>query len=212
MAHEKREVSLPSIEPASPAPRAQEPARPPRAAERALLLVVLAAVLSAPAARAHELYTFTVAALGGIGGSTDAEPGGDLGNTGLQLNLELVTEPRTHLGVRLGWLDLDQDEGFEGLSGAELTYATIAGEYRYTHTFYQSGVYFGLGGYRLTGDVLGLPGAEEDETAVGVVLGLSGEFELTRRLAALFELAGHWTDLDRAQLFGTAHLGLAFHF
>lgn len=181
-------------------------------ARAALQILVVGALLAAPAARAQELYTFTVGALGGLGGSLDADPGDDLGNSGLQLNLGLVTDPKTHLTLRLGRLDLDADESFGTLVGAELDYATIAGEYRYTHSFYESGVYFGLGGYRLSGELPGLPAAGEEETGFGAALGLTGEFGLTRRLGLLIEISGHWADLEQAQVFLMGHVGLAFHF
>jgi hypothetical protein len=180
-----------------------------RAALPALVLLALAIV---PAAYAQERYTFTLGALGGLGGSLDADPGDDLGNRGFQLNFGLITDPKTHLMARLGRLDLDTNEGFGRLQGAELDYLTVAGEYRYAQTFYESGVYFGLGGYRLTGDLFGQPGAEEEDTSFGVVLGLTGEFELSRRLGVLVEISGHWADLEEAQTFALAHVGLAFHF
>ena len=67
-------------------------------------IALLAGLLLLPGtARAQqELYTFSAAALGGIGGSLDAEPGDDLGNTGYQLNASIVTAERTHVGFRVG--------------------------------------------------------------------------------------------------------------
>jgi hypothetical protein len=184
----------------------------PAIARAASLAAAVTLVLVPLAASAQEGYTFTVAALGGVGGSVDAEPGDELGNTGLQLNFALVTDPKTHLGLRLGRLDLDSEEGFGRLAGAELDYATIAGEYRHTHSFYESGVYIGLGAYRLTGDLAGAPASEEEDTAVGGVLGLTGDFAVTQRLSVLVEISGHWADLDEAQVFGMGHIGLAVHF
>lgn len=176
-----------------------------------LLALTLAAGLLTPAASAQELYTFTVGALGGFGGSLDADPGDDLGNLSYQLNFSIVTEPKTQLGLRLGQIDLDIDESFSLLDDADLTYLTVAGEYRFSETFYQSGIYLGLGAYRLEGIDRFLLTSEED-TSFGVALGLTGEFELTRSLGVLVELSGHYADLDAAQVFIMGHVGLAFHF
>jgi len=175
-----------------------------------LRLTLLAALLLLPgAARAQELYTFTAGLLGGIGGSFDADPGDDLGNTGFQLNLTMVTEPRTQVGVRLGQLALDSEDRFGSLSDAELSYVTVAGEYRFPQSYYESGLYLGLGGYRLEGN----RGSEdESDTSVGLTLGVTGEFKVTRWLGVLIELSGHYADLDEAQFFGMGHGGVAIHF
>lgn len=182
--------------------------RIPRLLGRLLLLACL--LLLPGAAGAQELYTFTVGVLGGIGGSFDADPGDSLTNTGLQLNLGLVTEARTHLVLRLGQLGLDEDEFFGSLQDADLTYATIGGEYRISETFYDSGVYVGLGGYRLEG--ISRFGDDESDTSWGVTLGFTGELPITRWLGFQAEISGHYVDFDEAQVFGMAHAGLAFHF
>jgi hypothetical protein len=173
-------------------------------------LTLLAALLLLPgAARAQELYTFTAGLLGGIGGSLDADPGDDLGNTGFQLNLTMVTEPRTHVGFRLGQLSLDSEENFGSLSEAELSYVTVAGEYRFPQSYYESGLYIGLGGYRLEGN---RGSQDEQDTAIGLNLGVTGEFRVTQWLGVLIELSGHYADLDEAQLFGMGHAGINIHF
>jgi hypothetical protein len=183
--------------------------RIPRLLGRLLLLAGL--FLLPGAAGAQELYTFTVGVLGGIGGSVDAEPGDSLTNTGLQLNLGLVTESRTHLVLRLGQLALDEDEFFGSLQDADLTYATIGGEYRISETFYDSGVYIGLGGYRLEGTSR-FGGDDDGDTSWGLSIGFTGELPLTRWLGVQAEISGHYVDFDEAQIFGMAHAGLAFHF
>lgn len=163
------------------------------------------------AAGAQELYTFTVGVLGGIGGSFDVEPGDSLANTGLQVNLGLVTESRTHLVLRLGQLALDDDEFFGSLQDADLTYATIGGEYRASESFYDSGVYVALGGYRLEGTGR-FSGDDSSDTSWGLSLGFTGELPITRWLGFQAEISGHYVDFDEAQVFGMAHAGLAFHF
>ena len=177
---------------------------------RGILPAVLVTLLLLPgAARAQEMYTFTAGLLGGIGGSLDAEPGDDLSNTGYQVNLSMVTEPRTHVGVRLGQLGLDADEFFGSLTEAELSYITVSGEYRFPQTYYESGLYIGLGGYRLEGS-RGF--RDEEDTSIGGVVGITGEFAVTRWLGVLVELSGHYVDFDEAQVFGMGHGGLTVHF
>jgi hypothetical protein len=174
-------------------------------------MVLLAGLLLLPgAARAQERYTFSVAALGSIGGSIDAEPGDDLSNTGYQLNLAMVTDPQTHVGVRLGQLGLDGDELFGSLSDADLTYVTVGGEYRFNENWYDSGIYFALGGYRLEGTEL--DGGESRDNSLGLAIGVTGEFKVNRWLGVLLELSGHYVDFDEAQLFGMGHGGVAVHF
>jgi hypothetical protein len=172
--------------------------------------ILLVALLLLPgAARAQEPYTFTVGLLGGLGGSLDADPGNDLGNTGFQLNLAMITEPRTHVGVRAGKLALDSEERFGSLTDADLSYVTVAGEYRFPEAYYESGIYAGLGGYRLEGT---RGGKDRSETAAGLAVGVTGEFRVTRWLAVLVELSGHYADFDEAQFFAMGHGGIAIHF
>lgn len=178
---------------------------------RAVRWLPAACLLLLPAtAHAQEPYSVTVGLLGGIGGSDDAEPASGFDNRGLQLGLALLTEPGVLIGLRGGRLELGDDgEAFGPLLDAQLDYLTIAGEYRYRESFYESGLYLGLGAYRLEG-LLGQ--REEEETAPGFVLGVTGEFTIVRRLAVLVELSGHYVDLDAAQLFGMAHAGLELRF
>ena len=173
-------------------------------------LVLLGALLLPGAAGAQELYTFSAGLLGGIGGSLDVDPGDSLANTGYQLNLTWITEPRTHVGFRLGQLALDDDEFFGSLQEAELTYVTIGGEYRYAEGYYDSGLYVALGGYRLEGT--NFSGRNQDETALGLSLGATGEFKINRWLGVLIELSGHYVDFDEAQIFAMGHGGLTIHF
>jgi hypothetical protein len=177
------------------------------AARLALFLLLLALP---GAARAQELYSFSVGLLGGIGGSPDAEVGDGFGNIGYQLNLGVLTERRTLVSLRAGQLTLDQDEFFGSLSDADLTYATLGGEYRFRESFYDSGLFLALGGYRLQG-VDGF-GRDQDETSFGLSVGATGEFRINRYLGVLIEISGHVVDLEDAQFFGMAHGGLAVHF
>lgn len=174
------------------------------------LFLLLALLLAPAAASAQESYNFSVGLLGGLGGSPDADPGDSLTNTGYQLNLTMVTEPQTHVGIRAGQLQLDKDEVFGSLTDADLSYVTVGGEYRFRESFYESGLFVALGGYRLEGTGLDL--RDKSDTALGLSIGVTGEFEITRWLGFLVELSGHYADLDETQIFGMGHAGLSFHF
>jgi len=176
----------------------------------ALLLALLLTSAAAPQAAADELYLYSVSALGGIGGSIDADPGGNLTNTGFQLGISYLTEPSTRVGVRVGEIGLGDGEAFNDLFDADLTYATVAGEYLFSEPYYDSWVYVGLGAYEVDG--VPLFGDDASESALGGVIGVTGEFYLTQRLDFLVEFSGHYVDFDQSQLFTMGHAGLAFHF
>lgn len=185
----------------------------PRPTRRTLLVALclcLAGLLPAAEASAQEQYTFTAGLFGGLGGSLDAEPGDALDNSGFQLNLGMVTQASTHLVLRLGQLSLDKDPLFLDLTNAELTYATIGGEYRYRHRYYDSGVYLALGGYRLEGNEV-FSGSSREDTAIGLGVGVTGEFPITQWLGFQLEVSGHYADFDDTQLFVMGHGGLVLH-
>lgn len=184
----------------------------PRIVRRGLPALAVAAALAfaAPAA-AQELYTFTVGGFAGFGGSIDADVGDGLDDTGFQLGASMITEPRTRVALRAGRLGLADGDQFESLLDADLSYLTLAGEYRFVESYYSPWAYVGLGGYRLQGDdVFG--GGDSEDTALGLAVGLTGEFALTRRLDFVVELSGHYADFDDASIFAMGHAGLAFHF
>ncbi len=175
-------------------------------------LVAAAAALALPgAAHAQESYTFTVGVFGGLGGSVNADVGDSLDNSGFQLDLGMVIQPQNHLVLRIGQLGLDGDGRFEDLTDADLTYATIGGEYKYRHPYYDSGMYLALGGYRLSGNDF-FDGESEDDTAVGLALGVTGDFPITRWLSFQIEISGHYADFESASVFAMGHGGLAVHF
>ena len=173
----------------------------------ALLLLLSVPALAAPG----DSHSYSLSLLGGVGGSPDVEPGSGFGNTGYQLNFSVVRESGTLIGARVGRVDLSDEERFGPLREAFLDYALLGGEYLFNESYYVSGVFLGVGGYRLSGDPVS-GGESEEETAFGGSLGLSGEFGLTRSLAIRVELAGHYADLETTQVFGTAHVGLTLHF
>jgi len=183
------------------------------AVRKPLLLVAVALLLglAAPHAAATELFTYSLSAAVGVGGSSDASPGDGFSNTAFQLGFSYITEPHTRLGVRLGRLGLGDGGDFTTLHDADLTYLTFTGEYSFPETYYGAWVFLGVGAYDLNGDPR-FPGADDSQTAVGAVIGLSTEFELTRKADLLVEVAGHWADFDDATLFGTGVVGVAVHF
>jgi len=171
----------------------------------------LLALLALPgAARAQEQSTYSIGVLGGIGGSFDATPGDGYSNPSFQLNLAMSTEPATQVGLRIGRINLDKQSQFGSLHDAGLTYATIGGEYRFRESYYESGLFLGLGAYRLNGTRA--DGRSGDQTSVGLTGGVTGEIPLTSRLGVLLELSGHYVNLREAKLYGIAHGGLTFHF
>lgn len=174
------------------------------------LLLICGLLLLPGAADAQELYSYTVGLFGAIGGSIDAEPGDSLTNTGYQLNLGLVTEPHTHLVLRTGRLKLDEDASFGKLLDADLTYATIGGEYTARESYFDSGIYIALGGYRLEGTRAS--GADSRENSWGLAVGVTGELPINRWLGIQAELSGHYVDFDDQQLFALGNVGVAFHF
>lgn len=174
------------------------------------LLLGFSLLVLPAAGGAQELYNYTVGVLGGIGGSFDADPGNNLGNTGFQVNLGMVTEPRTLLVLRVGQLGLDKDQFFGSLSNADMKYVTIGGEYRYSESFYESGVFVALGGYRLSGTTLF--GDDSQKDTWGVSVGFTGELPIRRWVGIQAEISGHYVDFQEAQFFGMAHAGVAFHF
>jgi len=158
------------------------------------------------ALKAQELYTFTVGVLGGVAGSPDTEST-SFDRQSVQVNLQFETDPRTQVGIRVGQIDLaDQGERINGLFEPKLQYVSIGGEYRTRQSYYDSGIFISLGGYRLEGS------GGSSQTAAGLSAGATGEFTFNRHVGVIAEIAAHYADLDDLQYFGTAQIGVAFHF
>jgi hypothetical protein len=177
------------------------------------LVTLLGTLALPPPAAAQDLYGWTVGLMGGVGGSVDVKPGSrSFSNAGYQLEGLALIEPRTQLGLRVGHLDLGgKNTLFGSRVGADLSYVTLAGQYMYEESYYDSGLYLGLGAYRLGGKDA-ISGGSASKTAAGGVFGVTGEFKATRRLALLIELSAHYIDVRNAHIFAMAHGGLAFHF
>jgi hypothetical protein len=171
-------------------------------------------LLAPVAVGAQELYTFTGSLLLGAGGSFDESDAG-FGNPSFQLGFSNVIEKRTHVGVRLGYLGFGSNDYVGELRGADLTYLNVSGEYRsakssFSGSFLESGIYIGLGGYQLSGETE--DGSNESGTSIGLVLGLTGDIELSPGWAVRVELSGHILSSDVARYFGLAQAGIAYRF
>jgi len=173
----------------------------------AALVVGLVAM---PREAAAQSYVASLNLLAGAGGSLDGEPNSGFGNRTFELGVAVPTDVNVVVAVHVGQLDLSSRSTFEGLGKAKLEYGDVVGEYRFDENFYTSGIFLGLGAYRLSGDTIG---GRTDETQIGAVIGVDGEFQITHRLYFLVEVSGHYANFkNSAQTFATAHAGLAFHF
>ncbi len=179
------------------------------AAAALALLFVAPGLLSAQGSSTGN-YTFKIGLMGGLGGSIDEDDPG-LDNSTIQLSGSMVTEANVQVGVRLGKMEFGTEQSLGDLFDAELTYATIAGEYTFGEVGYVSAVFLGLGVYELEG--IDLPtGAGVSNTRVGVTLGASGEFDISKRLGVIAELSAHLLPSGEAQFFGSGLIGIAAYF
>lgn len=179
-----------------------------------LAALVVAGALTLPAgAAAQDLYSWSVGVLGGLGGSEDVSPGSrSFAHPSWQLEGQAITDPSVSLGLRVGQLSLGGNTTLFGSRfGADLSYVTLAGQYTFQESYYDSGVYLGLGAYRLSGTDA-FTGASSSTTAAGGVIGITGEFKASRRFGVIVELSAHYIDISGSHIFGMAHGGLAFHF
>ena len=174
----------------------------------AICLLSLAAVLAPAPAEAQEDQPLEATLLFGLGGSFDEDQSG-LGNSGYQLGLSLGVARRTKVGVRLGEIDYAAGDFIGSIASPTFSYVTVGGEYTFSERYYESGVYIALGAYKLEG---AQAGQSFDDTTVGLALGVTGEFEITRRIGLVLEGAGHFADFGPARYFLTFHGGLGYHF
>jgi Outer membrane protein beta-barrel domain len=168
------------------------------------LVLLLLVALAPPSASAQSLYNYSLALMGGFGGSTDAQPDTGLDNLGWQARFAMELELHTLFSVRVGQLALESDNA---LFDSDLRYITVSGEYRFPSGFYESGLFLGLGAYDLSVDFL-----VDDETGIGLTLGASGDFRITDRLTLVVEFSGHYADIDYSQIFLMGHAGVSFRF
>ena len=180
--------------------------RPPRSLPRlALIASLLGLGLGGAIEAQQDKYPYRVSGFLGLGGSVN-DDGGSLDNSTYQLGFSWASDYAINVGVRVGQVLFDEGPG-EREDGADLTYATIGGEYLFNEGYYTSGIYFALGYYGLDSSA-----GFSSENAVGLALGLTGDFRITDRWAILVELSGHYTDLDAADVLAMGHVGVGFRF
>ena len=183
--------------------------------KQTLVVILLAGLLLTPvASRAQELYSFTGSLMLGLGGSFDESEAG-FGNPSFQLGFSHVLEKRTHVGFRLGYIGFGSNDYLGELRGADLTYFNMAGEYRsakssFSGSILDSGVYIGLGAYQMNGEID--DGSSESGTSIGLVLGLTGDIEISPDFSMRIELSGHILSSDNARYFGLAQIGVVYRF
>jgi len=170
-----------------------------------ILLFLLALSLVPIQAAAQERYTYTyMAGLSvGLGGTADAESDPGFDNFDWQATFGMDLEKNLRFGARLGQMNLDTDGG----SGNDLTYLTLVGEYLTPGPHYQSGLYLGVGYYDFAAGSF-FPG----DDSLGLTLGVTAGFKMTDRFVLLLDLAGHYADLEYAQFFANANIGVAYRF
>ncbi len=174
--------------------------------------LLLLAILAASGPLAAQDYTWTVSLLGGAGGSVDEGGSADLAG---QVGGALQVERLQSVWMRVGQLDFDTGDEAGSLADAEVRYVNLGGEYQFHEGYYASGLFLGLGAYRLEAIELGaggVPVRETDDTALGLVLGVSGEFQVSPSFAFLVELSGHVLDNQDARVLGMGLAGIALHF
>ena len=167
-------------------------------------------MLGSHAALAQDDSIYRGTLLGGLGGTFLSEGKHDPDHAVLQAGFGILTDDRTFTVFRVGRIGFGDQELVAGRSGAELEYFNVAGEYRLPSRAYTWGFFLGVGGYRLTGD--SPTTTSRRETAIGLALGVEGEFDLTRHLGLAVEFGGHYVFFDEADLYGVGLIGLAVHF
>jgi hypothetical protein len=182
---------------------------------RLLRLGLLALALTAPlapdaaqaqAAQAQSTHRYALSLLGGVGGSSDA----DFTNPTFQLGWSLATERDTEFGIRLGRIGYGSKDQVGDLLGPELTYLSLAGEYRFQESFYSSGMFLGIGYYDIQGDHITDAGDSDD--GFGLHFGVNGDFDINHRWSVIVELGAHWADLGAEKFFATGLAGFAVKF
>ncbi len=177
-----------------------------RSKTASFVLLVLALLVVPAAAAADSVFRFNLMA--GVGGSLDQDDAG-LSNSTFQLGFSVEPEDQLLVGLRVGQLDLGNALVGESID-TSLDYATVVGEYRFTESFYESGLYIGLGVYSLDG--VRFSGGVFSEEAVGLVLGISGEFLISNSVGFVIEFSGHLANLDTIDTLMMGHAGVSIHF
>ncbi|MGB6361838.1 MAG: hypothetical protein WBG64_04140, partial [Thermoanaerobaculia bacterium] len=176
--------------------------------------LVLVGLLVAPVAGFGQDYNYNINLLVGLGGSVDEDDAG-FGNFDFQLGAAVFVEANTQVALRLGRMYWGDDDLLGDLTAPQLTYLTVVGEYRdrrgfFSGALFDSALFAGLGAYNLDG--IGLDGEDEDQTSIGLTVGASGDFDVSKRFAIRLEVSGHYAGLDHAKIFVMLNVGMAYRF
>jgi hypothetical protein len=181
---------------------------------RSLIPAALLAAAGAlvPTAGTAQDYTWTLSLMGGVGGSLSE---GGSSEAAYQMGFGLQFEPHANVWLKAGELDFETGSGVGQLQRGSITYVNLGGEYQFSESYYESGLYLGLGAYdlearRVVAEGVLLP--PESDTIIGLVIGATGEFKITPSFVVLAEISGHVLDSSDLRVLGTAHFGFAFHF
>ena len=166
-------------------------------------------LLSATAAVAQTSYDFSASALVGVGGGLDEDDVG-FGSGTFQLGVAMATESDILLGLRLGQMSFDSEDRVGDLSEFSLTYASVVGEYVFAESYYTSGIFFGLGAYEL--DATNDLGGDGSDSSIGLTLGLTGEWDITRTWGVRVEIAGHVLPSTEISTVASALVGATYRF
>jgi len=153
--------------------------------------------------------TNRISLYGGFGGSVDQNDAG-YGNIGFQLGYSVAMGNRTDVELRVGELDFGSEDSIDLLSAPSITYATIVSQYRFPEKFYESGLYLGLGAYRIEG--LDVFNESFQDTNMGIAFGATGHFDLARSWVVLVELSGHYMNASYFEFLAMVHAGVGYRF
>ncbi len=187
-----------------------------------LSLAILVPLLVPGSSFAQSGYQYSISLMAGLGGTFNSEPASstvaetfvrdDQAEFGFQVNFNMEIDRGTLFGVRVGQYDVElSNNGLLGLVSlpvkSELTYATLAGEYRIPAGLYESGFFAGLGYFAVDGQ-----GIFENDSGIGLTVGTTGDFKLNDRLSLMIEIAVNYAEMDYLQFFVIGSAGFAYHF
>jgi hypothetical protein len=197
--------------------------------KRTLLLValILASALPLAAQNSNEFGIL-------IGGSRRFVEGGPerlagdfiesnfgLSNSAIDLYWSIQTESDVHFKIRGGRIETEiatpyeaevteggvtQTKTFRRDSEGEVAHIEGVVEYRFSEAFGSSGLFAGVGYYRLS------PDEGDDLATYGVVGGVNADFPITRRYGVVVEGAYHWTSGDFNSRYMTLGAGMRVRF
>lgn len=212
----------------------ENPSRIVPAMKRALLLVALVLVGAAPLlAQTNEFGVLvggsrrfvrgggSVKSITGPAESDWIESNFSFGNNSVELYWSMPMEPELNLKFKGGFIDTEIAIPYEGpdpddpdeiitlrrdAAEGQVQHIEALVEYKFEEPFGSSGLFAGLGMYRLTAP------DEEEQTTWGVNVGVNADFPITRRYGVVLEGSYHWTHAEFSQRFLTLGGGFRISF